>query len=34
VDQEVGKLIKIIDAMTMDSAGKITSFSTGKTDPF
>jgi NAD(P)-dependent dehydrogenase (short-subunit alcohol dehydrogenase family) len=34
VDQEVGKLIKIIDGMTMDAAGKITNFSTGKIDPF
>ena len=34
VDQEVGKLIKVIDTMTMDGAGKITNFSTGKTDPF
>jgi NAD(P)-dependent dehydrogenase (short-subunit alcohol dehydrogenase family) len=34
VDQEVGKLIKIIDGMTLSSAGKITNFSTGKTDPF
>jgi NAD(P)-dependent dehydrogenase (short-subunit alcohol dehydrogenase family) len=34
VDQEVGKLIKIIDGMTMGSAGKITNFSTGRTDPF
>jgi NAD(P)-dependent dehydrogenase (short-subunit alcohol dehydrogenase family) len=34
VDQEVGKLIKIIDGMTLGSAGKITNFSTGKIDPF
>ncbi len=34
VDQEIGKLIKVIDALTLDSAGKITNFSTGKTDPF
>jgi NAD(P)-dependent dehydrogenase (short-subunit alcohol dehydrogenase family) len=34
VDQEVGKLIRIIDGMTMESTGKITNFSTGKTDPF
>jgi NAD(P)-dependent dehydrogenase (short-subunit alcohol dehydrogenase family) len=35
VDQEIGKLIKVIDTMTMDgSSGKITNFSTGKTDPF
>ncbi len=34
VDQEIGKLIVVIDTMTMDGAGKITNFSTGKTDPF
>ena len=34
VDQEVGKLIKVIDAMTADASGKITNFSTGKVDPF
>jgi NAD(P)-dependent dehydrogenase (short-subunit alcohol dehydrogenase family) len=35
VDQEIGKLIKVIDAMTLEgSSGKITNFSTGKTDPF
>ncbi len=35
VDQEITKLIKIIDDMTMEaSAGKITNFSNGKTDPF
>jgi NAD(P)-dependent dehydrogenase (short-subunit alcohol dehydrogenase family) len=34
VDQEIAKLIKVIDAMTMDGTGKITNFSTGKTDPF
>lgn len=34
VDQEIAKLIKVIDAMSMDGAGKITNFSTGKTDPF
>jgi hypothetical protein len=34
VDQEVGKLVKLIDAMTMAHTGKITNFSTGQTDPF
>jgi NAD(P)-dependent dehydrogenase (short-subunit alcohol dehydrogenase family) len=34
VDQEVAKLIKVIDAMTLDGSGKITNFSTGKIDPF
>ncbi len=34
VDQEVGKLIKVIDNMTMDGSGHITNFSTGKRDPF
>src|SRR6185312_8028309 len=35
VDVEVGKLVKIIDGMTVDSAGgKITNFSTGKIDPW
>lgn len=35
VDEEVGKLVKVIDGMTVGSAGgKITNFSTGKIDPF
>jgi NAD(P)-dependent dehydrogenase (short-subunit alcohol dehydrogenase family) len=35
VDVEVGKLVKIIDGMTVESAGgKITNFSTGQLDPF
>jgi NAD(P)-dependent dehydrogenase (short-subunit alcohol dehydrogenase family) len=34
VDQEIGKLIKIIDNLTMDSTGKITNFTTGQIDPF
>jgi len=35
VDVEVGKLVKIIDGMTVESAGgKITNFSTGKIDPW
>jgi NAD(P)-dependent dehydrogenase (short-subunit alcohol dehydrogenase family) len=34
LDQEIAKLIKVIDAMTLDSAGKITNFTTGQTDPF
>ena len=34
LDQEIGKLIKVIEAMTLDGSGKITNFSTGKVDPF
>ena len=35
VDVEVGKLVKLVDGMTIDSAGgKITNFSTGKIDPW
>lgn len=34
VSREVGKLIRVIDGLTMASAGKITNFSTGKIDPF
>ena len=34
VDQEVAKLIKLVDIMTMEHSGKITNFTTGKTDPF
>ena len=34
LDQEVAKLLRLIERMTMDSAGKITNFTTGKTDPF
>jgi NAD(P)-dependent dehydrogenase (short-subunit alcohol dehydrogenase family) len=34
VDQEVGKLIKLIDALAEDRSGKITNFSTGQIDPF
>jgi len=34
LDQEVGKLIKVIDGLTAESSGKITNFSTGKIDPF
>jgi len=34
LDQEVGKLVKVIDAMTMAGTGRITNFSTGKFDPF
>jgi NAD(P)-dependent dehydrogenase (short-subunit alcohol dehydrogenase family) len=34
VNVEVAKLVKLIDGLTMDSAGKITNFSTGQTDPF
>jgi len=35
VDQEVARLVKIIDGMTIENAGgKITNFSTGEIDPF
>jgi len=34
VQEEVGKLVKVIEGLTMESTGKITNFSTGKTDPF
>jgi NAD(P)-dependent dehydrogenase (short-subunit alcohol dehydrogenase family) len=34
VDVEVAKLVKVIEALTMDSSGRITNFSTGQTDPF
>jgi NAD(P)-dependent dehydrogenase (short-subunit alcohol dehydrogenase family) len=35
VDVEVAKLVKVIDGMTVENAGgKITNFSTGKTDPW
>lgn len=34
LDQEVGKLVKVIDKLTPESSGRITNFSTGKTDPF
>ena len=34
LDQEIGKLIKVIDTLTPQSSGKITNFTTGKTDPF
>ncbi len=34
LDQEVAKLIRLIDHMTMDNAGKINNWSTGRTDPF
>ena len=35
LEEEIGKLVKIIDGMTVESAGgKITNFSTGKIDPF
>ena len=35
VEEEIAKLIKEIDAMTVEkSGGKITNFSTGKIDPF
>jgi NAD(P)-dependent dehydrogenase (short-subunit alcohol dehydrogenase family) len=34
VSEEVAKLVKVIEGLTMESTGKITNFSTGKTDPF
>jgi hypothetical protein len=35
VDVEVAKLVKLIDGMTVErNGGKITNFSTGKTDPW
>ena len=34
VDEEVGKLVKVIEGLTMESTGKITNFSTGQTDPY
>jgi NAD(P)-dependent dehydrogenase (short-subunit alcohol dehydrogenase family) len=34
VDQEVAKLVKIIDTITDERSGKITNFSTGEIDPF
>lgn len=34
VSNQVRRLIRVIDTMTMASAGKITNFSTGKIDPF
>jgi hypothetical protein len=34
VEQGVAKLVKLIDTMTMEHAGKITNFETGQTDPF
>ncbi len=34
VDQEVGKLVKVIDKLDADASGRITNFSTGKFDPF
>jgi NAD(P)-dependent dehydrogenase (short-subunit alcohol dehydrogenase family) len=34
VDEEVARLVKVIDGLTMESSGKITNFSTGETDPF
>lgn len=34
LDQEVAKLVKLIDTITMERSGKITNFSTGEIDPF
>jgi len=34
LDQEVAKLVKVIETITLESSGKITNFSTGQIDPF
>jgi NAD(P)-dependent dehydrogenase (short-subunit alcohol dehydrogenase family) len=34
VDQEISKLIKLIDGFSQDASGRITNFTTGKIDPF
>jgi len=34
LDQEVAKLVKVIDTLTMERTGKITNFTTGEIDPF
>ena len=34
LEREIGKLIKVIDAMTLEASGRITNFTTGKFDPF
>lgn len=34
LEPEIGKLIKLIDGMTLSHSGKITNFQTGETDPF
>jgi hypothetical protein len=34
LDQEVAKLVKIVEAITPERSGKITNFSTGDIDPF
>ena len=34
LDQEVHKLVNVIDALTLEGSGRITNFSTGKFDPF
>jgi NAD(P)-dependent dehydrogenase (short-subunit alcohol dehydrogenase family) len=34
LDQEVGKLVKVIDTVTLEGSGRITNFSTGRFDPF
>ena len=33
-DPKQPKLVKVIEALTMESSGRITNFSTGQTDPF
>jgi NAD(P)-dependent dehydrogenase (short-subunit alcohol dehydrogenase family) len=34
VDEEVAKLVKVIDGLTMERSGRITNFSTGQIDPY
>jgi hypothetical protein len=34
VNEEIARLVKVIEGLTMEQSGKITNFSTGKTDPF
>jgi len=34
LDREIGKLIALIDGMTLKHSGVITNFTTGQTDPF
>jgi NAD(P)-dependent dehydrogenase (short-subunit alcohol dehydrogenase family) len=34
VDEEVARLVKVIDGLTLEQSGKITNFSTGEIDPY
>jgi NAD(P)-dependent dehydrogenase (short-subunit alcohol dehydrogenase family) len=34
LNEEIGRLVKVIEGLTMEQSGKITNFSTGKTDTF